>query len=264
MDLQELVSRGTFIFSKSSRKFELFKLVNGRLSAKELAIKTGRHESNILNDLVSMEELELIRQKKDGGGKIARKNNSIIYEKTSLARNVPLSYFVDTIKSQKELIKKEIKVKHRKERISIISMPSESQLSQIINEEEGQLYEFKRAGADVRKLTKEIAAFSNTKIGGIIFYGIEDDGTVTGSDKKKQELDAPLMDCINRNINPPVKAQLYSKKYLGYEIILIVIPPHKKKTVHFYDGRPLIRKSTIICVMSPAETKILYKGGEII
>ena len=263
MELQELVSRGRFLFLRSPKKFELFRLVNGKFSAKELAIKTGRHESNILNDLASMEELELIMIKSDGKGKEIRKNNSVVYEKTPLTKNLRLSYFTNVIKFQKETIKKDKEVKTKRKEVDYISIPSEGQISQIINEGEGQLYEFKRAGVDIQKLTSEIAAFSNTKKGGLIFYGVEDDGIVSGSDKRRQELDAPLTDSIKRNIDPPPKVKIYSKEYLGYGILIILTPPRNKKIVHLYRGRALIRKNTVVCEIKSSELGDLHKGKDI-
>ncbi len=51
MELQELISRGRFIFSGAPKRLEVFKLINGKRSTKDLARETGRSHNSILNDI---------------------------------------------------------------------------------------------------------------------------------------------------------------------------------------------------------------------
>ena len=55
MELQELISRGRFLFSGAIKRFEIFKLINGKKSAKEIAIKVDRSFSSVLQDIEKME-----------------------------------------------------------------------------------------------------------------------------------------------------------------------------------------------------------------
>ena len=41
MELQELISRGRFVFSGAPKRLEVFRLINGKRNTKEIAIKIG-------------------------------------------------------------------------------------------------------------------------------------------------------------------------------------------------------------------------------
>ena len=88
MEIQELVSRGRILFSGAPARLEVFKLVNGKRSAKELSIKLGRSNIAILNDLLKMKDLELIFPKMDKNGEVIKKANSIVYEKAPLRARI--------------------------------------------------------------------------------------------------------------------------------------------------------------------------------
>ena len=104
--------------------------------------------------------------------------------------------------------------------ISSLQIPVESEILDICRGGEDQIHEFKAAGTEVQKLTKEIAAFANTRQGGLIFYGVEDDGTIAGTDKRRQELDQPLQNSVRNAISPTLIIDLQEKDVLGYKIIL--------------------------------------------
>ncbi|MGB6681522.1 MAG: RNA-binding domain-containing protein, partial [Candidatus Bathyarchaeia archaeon] len=181
MEIQELVTRGRLLFSGAPKRFEVFKSINGKRSAKEIAHKVGKDHANTLKDLQKMNDFELISTKKDANDKIIKKDGSIVYEKASLVRHISDSYFEESTKIVKEIVESRRSFRGTKARdISRLHIPNEKEILTICKDGEDQLYEFKTAGTDVRKLTKEIAAFANTKLGGLIFYGIDDDGVIVG------------------------------------------------------------------------------------
>ena len=61
MELQELISRGRFIFSNAPKRLEVFKLINGKRSTKEIAIKLGRSLPSTLNDIRKLKDMGLVQ-----------------------------------------------------------------------------------------------------------------------------------------------------------------------------------------------------------
>ncbi|TKJ17159.1 hypothetical protein CEE44_01330 [Candidatus Woesearchaeota archaeon B3_Woes] len=265
MELQEIIVRGRFIFNNAPKRLEVYKQINGRQSAKDIAKKVGKPLVPTLNDLQKIKDIGLIKPKKDVGGKQLQKNNSIIYEKIPLAKQISISYFENPIKKQKQL-KQHLKKKITKEnkRITTISVPFETGILDICKSGENQLYEFKAAGTEVKKLTKEIAAMLNTKMGGIILYGVDDDGAISGTDKTSQQMDQPLQNCVKDNIDPSPIIKLIPKKVMGQDILLIVVPPWDKNDVYHFSGKVLLRKGTNVFTATSGESKKLHNGEYVI
>src|SRR2546429_2571069 len=92
MDLQELISRGRFVFAGAPERLRVYGLVDGRRTAKDLSKVTKRHINNVHRDLRRLVDIGLIEERTKGG-KAVDKNGFALYEKTPLARTVPLSYF---------------------------------------------------------------------------------------------------------------------------------------------------------------------------
>jgi predicted HTH transcriptional regulator len=125
---------------------------------------------------------------------------------------------------------------------------------------EDQLYEFKAAGTEVRKLAREISAMLNTKQGGIVFYGIDDQGKIQGTDVTKQVLDQPLQNSIKNSISPAATIALKSLSVLGTEVLVLVVPPWNRSDVYQFDEKVLIRKGTNVFGVRPEELKKLHRG----
>jgi predicted HTH transcriptional regulator len=130
----------------------------------------------------------------------------------------------------------------------------------ICRDGEDQIHEFKAAGIDVQKLTKEIAAFANTKFGGLIFYGVENDGIIAGTDKRRQELDQPLQNSIKNSISPSLTIDIAEKDVLGHKIAIIQVPAWNRKDVYQYEGRVYIRLGTNVFVAKPEQSRKLHDG----
>ena len=265
MELQELIKRGRFIFSSAPKRLEVYKVINGKKNAKEIALMVGKSHSAALKELQKIKDIGLIQFKKDTNGKEVKKNGSIVYEKTPLAKHIPITYFKDPIKSQKNMKANTAEVKKRSNiNIKSTRIPSETEILDICNHGETQLYEFKSAGTETRKLTKEIAAMLHNKLGGIIFYGVEDDGIISGTDKTSQQIDQPLQNQLRRIVAPPPTVKILRRDLMGQKILLIVIPPWDRKTVYYYEGRICVRKGTNVFVATPEESRKLHKGNYII
>lgn len=145
-----------------------------------------------------------------------------------------------------------------------LHIPSGNEVLDICRAGEDQIHEFKAAGTEIQKLTKEIAAFANTKLGGLIFYGVEDDGIITGSDKRKQEFDQSLQNSVRNTISPSLTIDIEERDILGYQIIIIRIPAWSKKDVYHYDGRVYIRRGTNAFMAKPEDSKKLHSGKSIV
>ena len=173
-----------------------------------------------------------------------------------------MTYFEDPIKAKKKFGKQSRKVKKKaKDRqLRAISTPTEAEILEICRTGEDQPYEFKSAGVKTEKLVREIAAFANTKTGGIIFYGIDDNGTISGSDKHRQELDQSLQNSVRNTVSPSLTIAIKEKDLLGHRVVLIIVPPWNKKDVYHYNGKVLIRKGTNVFTAKPEESRKLHSG----
>jgi len=266
MELHELITRGRFIFSGAPKRLEVFRLINGERSTKEISIKTGRRLNAVLNDVKKLKDFELIQPKKDKQGNIIKKDGCTVYEKVPLIKHVPFSYFSDAAKSSHLLAKRRIQKRVYSKKISPIRIPSEGEILSICKSGESQIYEFKAPGVDVTKLAKEIAAFLNTKKGGLIFYGIDDDGAIVGSNIRKQDFDQMVQNSVRNTISPPPSIEIKERNVLGYKVLVIVVPPWDRKSIYMYrkDGRVYIRKGTNVFVATPEELKKLGRGEYVV
>lgn len=265
MELQELVSRARFIFANSRARLKIFELVNGRDPAKAIAKKVKRRLSSTLRDLQQLRDVELIRLKLDRAGNPVKKDNSMVYEKVPLARHIPPSYFRDSTRAARKLAKA-TSVQKRRGRVPRprpLAIPGQTEILDICKAGEDHVYEFKRPGTEVRKITKEIAAFLHTERGGIIFYGVDDDGVIAGTDIARQRLDQQVQNSVRNTISPSPGIHMRSSLVLGTELILIQVPPWNRRTVYFYEGRVYVRKGTNVFEANPEEVRRLH-GGEII
>ncbi len=207
-----------------------------------------------------MEDMGLIEPKKDKNGELIKKDGCKVYEKVPLLKHVPLTYFQDTTKIVN--VEREVNKKQKMRKMTKLKIPSETEILDICRAGENQIYEFKAPGTDIEKITKEIAAFLHTKNGGLLFYGIDDDGAIIGSDIRLQDFDQRLQNSVRNTISPPPTIEIKEINVLGQKILIVLIPPWDRKTIYQYtkDGRYYIRKGTNIFRITPEEMKKLGKG----
>lgn len=262
MDLQELITRGRFIFSGAPKRLEVFKLINGKRSTKDIARETGRSLTSILNDIKKMEDMGLIELKRNKNGEIIKKDGCKVYEKVPLLRHVPLTYFQDTTKIVNV---EKINKKQKMRQIIKLKIPSETEILDICRAGENQIYEFKAPGVEIDKIAKEIAAFLHTRNGGIILYGVADDGSIIGSDMRLQDFDQKLQNSIRNTISPPPTVEIKERNVLGHNILVVLIPPWDRKNLYQYkDKRYYIRKGTNVFALTPNELKKLANGEYVV
>ena len=256
--LQELITRGRFIMADAPSRLQTFDAVDGRRTVKEIAALTNRHENNVRRDLTTLCDAGLIQPK----GEMSRLP---VYEKVPLARTISLRYF-ESIGKRPESAKapgQSLGTARRKRGPGELSVPTEAEILEIAKNGEDQIYEFKAAGTQASKLTKEVAAMLNTSQGGMILYGIEDDGTIAGTDVSRQTLDQPLQSSI-KGITPAAIIKLHAVSILGTQILVIIVPPWNRRGVYQFQERFYIRKSTIVFVATTDEVKMLYSGQSVI
>jgi hypothetical protein len=259
-DLQELISRARFILSGAPKRFDVFSLINAKHSTKDISRKTRRSLSAVLQDIERLRDLELIRKKQDKVGAI-KKDGASVFEKVPLIKHVPDSYFkdvADTRSLAKEKVSKGVRISDR----TAVHVPSETEILDICKEGEDQLYEFKSPGARMDDMSEEIAAFLHTRNGGIIFYGVDDLGTVIGSDLKRQDFDQRIQNSVRNTISPAPHIEVKDRNVMGSKVVLVTIPPWNRKSLYQYtkNGKYLIRKGTNKFALRPDELKKLSNG----
>lgn len=261
MELQELVARARIIFQGAPKRTQVFEFVNGKRSAKEIARRSRKSLSAALQDLQKMRDMDLVITKKDDDGVLLKRDNSVVYEKHPLLKHLSKNYFEDPTRLPQP---KKNKSSKKRTFISSLRIPSEQEILDICRNGEDQLYEFKSAGTDARTISKEVGAFANTKMGGIIFYGVQDDGTIENADIKRQVFDQKTQNSIRNTISPSIPIKIIEKNVLGHKIFLIIVPAWNRKNVYQYENRVYLRHGTNVFLASPEEIKQLHNGKSVI
>jgi len=265
MDLQELIARGRFVFSKAPERLGVFGLVNGKRTASDIAGMLKRHANNIRRDLKRLSDAELIQVRRDIDGRPVKIGGFTVYEKTPLARTVPIAYFHGPTRLLKDKPRgRGMPQKSKGKRPSTLPAPTETEILDICKNGEDQIYEFKAAGTEVRKITREIAAMLNTKQGGIVLYGVDDDGTIQGSDLTRQRFDQPLQNSVKNSISPAAVVGLKSISVVGSDVLVVIAPPWNRRDVYQYDEKVLVRKGTNVFAAKPEELRKLHRGEYVI
>ena len=249
--------------AEAPSRLKVFQAVDGRSTARDIAIRTGRHVNNVRRDLTMLRDAGLIQPKTGGAGDIATRDGFPMYEQVPLARTISTKYFEPTSKRPE---RPEMSAGHarRQRKLTELTVPSETEVLEIARQGEDQLYEFKAPGVDVSKIAREIGAMLNTSQGGIVFYGIEDDGTIVGSDMPRQAFDQRLQNSIKSNIAPAAVVKLHSVSVLGSNVLVIIVPPWNRSDVYQYGDRISIRKGTNVFGAKPEEVRQLHRGEPVV
>jgi hypothetical protein len=263
MDLQELITRGRFVFSGAQQRLKVFGLVNGKRNTMQIAKLVRRHVNNVRRDLTMMSDAGLIQQRMKNGQPLDL-DGFPVYEKVPLARTVPVAYFTgpsSTLGRSASMAKARPSSKgHAGKKPAALSLPSETEILDICRNGEDQTSEFKGQGTDFNKISREIAAMLNTQQGGRIFYGIDDEGTIQGANISRQKFDQGLQNSIRNTISPPATVRLNAVSVIGSEVLVVTVLPWNRKDVYHFEGRVLLRKGTNVFVAKPEESKKLHKG----
>lgn len=117
------------------------------------------------------------------------------------------------------------------------------ELEAILIAGESTTIEFKRKIPSPEKIAKELTAMANT-LGGYLFIGIDDNGSVVGVKSEKAEV--TTLEFANETfIYPPINLEMDIMDYKGKDIVVVKIPnseakPHKL-LMQNEDGREIKR-----------------------
>jgi len=243
---------------------EVYRLVNGKNTAADIAKKTKRHVNNVRRDLKMMTDAGLIVPKTDAGGNPVKKDGFALYDKIPLARTVPPKYFEPSAERPAKA-RGAIRVSRppksaRSLKYQPLPLPTGQEILDICKEGEDQAHEFKGQGTNVSNIVREIGAMLNTERGGMILYGVDDEGTIEGAGVARQKFDPPLQNSLKDLIEPAATVGLHSVKVLGSDVLVIIVPPWNRRDVYHHNGLVRLRKGTTVCSAKPEESKRLHKG----
>ena len=263
--LQELITRGRFVMAEAPARLAVFEAVDGRRTAAQIASLLNRRVPNVHRDLSILRDVGLIQNRFENGGD-SRTLERGVYEKVPLARTIGGRYF-KTVGKRPQTAGASVvgrSVNRTTKGVSPLSAPDETDILDIARNGEDQLHEFKAQGTEVSKITREIAAMANTARGGMVLYGIDDDGNIEGTDVTRQKFDQPLQNSVKNLISPAVTVGLNSVQVVGSEVLVIVVPPWNGRDVYQWNEKILIRKGTNAFGAKPEEVRQMHKGLPVI
>jgi len=129
----------------------------------------------------------------------------------------------------------------------------------LIAEGEGFELEFKRKVSSPEKIARTISAFANTR-GGILLFGVDDDGTIVGIESEKSELD--LIREAGAQCDPPVPLGIEIVPYNHRDVIVASVDessekPHYILTDDRNEKKAFIRVNANSVIASKEVIKVL-------
>jgi len=101
------------------------------------------------------------------------------------------------------------------------------QLNNILFEGEGLTVEFKRKVSSPEKIARAMIAFANTH-GGVLIFGIDDDGSIVGVDSEKEEIDLIFQAAI-QHCHPPIEPKIEIFELNGKDVIVVTVEQSENK-----------------------------------
>ncbi|MCL4509582.1 MAG: putative DNA binding domain-containing protein, partial [Bacteroidetes bacterium] len=102
-----------------------------------------------------------------------------------------------------------------------------TELKALISEGENFKIEFKRQFSSVEKIAKELIAFANTK-GGMILFGVDDDGTIFGVESEKSEIDL-IYEAAREYCEPPIEPIVQVIELNRKDIVVAIVEESQEK-----------------------------------
>ncbi len=132
-------------------------------------------------------------------------------------------------------------------------------VKRLIDEGEGFELEFKRKVSTAQKIAKTLSSFANTK-GGIVLFGVDDDGTIIGIESEKSELD--LIDQSARILcEPAVEMEVKIIPHKRRDVIVIFVEESSDKPHYVKDddgeSKVFIRVNDNTVIASKEVVKVL-------
>ena len=120
-----------------------------------------------------------------------------------------------------------------------------TELKVIVASGESESAEFKRSTGQRTEATKTVCAMLNG-LGGIVLFGVEDDGNILGQDVSAHTLEDVAREL--RRIEPPVFPEIETIALeSGQKVIALLVPGGGGP--YSFDGRPYLRQGTTTVVM---------------
>ncbi len=100
----------------------------------------------------------------------------------------------------------------------------------------------------------------------MVFYGIDDDGTLVGADIGRQDFDQRVHNSIRNTVSPQPTVEVSERRVMGTAVLMILVPPWDRKTIYqdTKDGRYYIRRGTNIFALKPEELRKLAEGTYVV
>jgi predicted HTH transcriptional regulator len=100
-------------------------------------------------------------------------------------------------------------------------------LREIIELGESDTVEFKRRFSEFEKIAKEMIALANTR-GGLLLFGIDDDGTIVGVASEKGEIEL-ITSAAEFYSDPPIDIEIEIIDIEGVDVVAVSIPESPNK-----------------------------------
>jgi hypothetical protein len=123
----------------------------------------------------------------------------------------------------------------------------------LIRAGEGQRVEFKRSFAEAREAIVALCAMANTG-GGVVFFGVGDDGTIVGAQVGKKTLQ-DFSNQIKANTQPNLVPQIHRLDLEGKTVVAAVVDPAPPGTVYYAYNSPYCRSGETNQLMPPDEQR---------
>ncbi|MEN3037857.1 MAG: ATP-binding protein [Candidatus Kryptonium sp.] len=139
------------------------------------------------------------------------------------------------------------------------------QLNNILFEGEGLTVEFKRKVSTPEKIAKAMIAFANTH-GGVLIFGIDDDGKVIGVNSEKEEIDM-IFTAAREHCYPPIEPKIEIFELEGKDVIVVTIEKSEEKPHYLISsngdaGKVFIRLGSQNVIASDEMIKLLKSENE--
>jgi len=121
-----------------------------------------------------------------------------------------------------------------------------TELKALISEGENFKIEFKRQFSTIEKIAKELIAFANTK-GGMILFGVDDDGTIYGVESEKSEMDL-INEASREYCEPPIEPIVQVIELNGKDIVVAIVEESRKKPHRLQDYKDTVLREAKVYI----------------
>ncbi|MEM6647360.1 MAG: ATP-binding protein [Bacteroidota bacterium] len=108
---------------------------------------------------------------------------------------------------------------------------NQRELTQRVALGEGRFQEFKRRVPQPERIAKEVVALANT-VGGTVFLGVDDDGTIVGL-RDAEEEEYALKEALEIHCTPPVRLRIERVSISRKRDVIVVYVPDSDAKPHY-------------------------------